>query len=121
MKNNITSSVSHNTPRVVVRKYRSGPEASVLVPLRLARDPGVSAKAKVLYLYLASRADGASITHSIIQREIGLPKGVITAAAVELEDAGYLLRAREGGGSCLRYQLFGSRAVDSHYDSLAAG
>jgi DNA-binding transcriptional ArsR family regulator len=121
MKNNSSSSVRHDCPRVVVRLHRYGPEASVLVPLRLARDPRVSARAKVLYLYLASRCDGAKITHSIIQREIGLPKGTITSAANELEEAGYLLRVREGGGSCLCYRLFGTPIADRYRDLRDAG
>lgn len=121
MKNNTSSSVRHDTPRVVVRFYRYGAETSVLIPIRLARDPKVSPRAKVLYLYLASLVDGASVTHSTIQKDIGLPKGVITSAAHELEEAGYLLRSREGGGSCLRYRVFGTPVADRYRTDLAAG
>ena len=105
------SSVKHSIPdiqeRRYIRPYNFTTDVTI-IPTAMARFPGVSAAAKLIWATLARFSGGKTFafpSNETIANEIGMSQDTVQRGIAELAAAGFLLPQRRGRGKTNVYHF----------------
>lgn len=79
----------------VIRRMGRIEDDFTMIPNAFARDDSISARAKAVYLYVASHDSGWSLNSRSLATVLGMSQNTINKALRELEDLGWLRRTQE--------------------------
>lgn len=81
----------------VIRQGPRPEDEYTLISNHLCRSESISARAKVVYLYIRSQKDGWKITVGTVAESLGMSRNTVAAALRDLMEVGYVDRAQGRG------------------------